>query len=1098
MRQISRFLLVCASLLATACPVRSETLRNPASLEEQFKGVNPEFLAAEARRRGDPRRGALVFHKSAAACVNCHGSGDSATPLGPDLATLGDVTDVHVIESLLYPSKSIRKGYETYAVLTAAGKVLVGLKAAEDDRSITLRLASDLTHETKVDKDDIEAIKSNAKSLMPEGLVASLPDQRDFLDLACYVMEVAGSGPDRATELQPSPQQLAVEDDSVNLDHAGIISKLKSRDFDTGKGIYHGYCFNCHGNDGNTPSLPTARAFGKEPLKFGSDPYRMFMTLTTGNGLMAPMSHLTPKERYQVVHYIREEFMNPDNPDYFKVDAPYLKGLPEGTEDGTAVENVQRDFGPALASQLQREFSSVLTVKLGDVTVSYDLHSMDQADIWRDGFLDLSNTQHVRGRGEGTANPEGTPLPGLGGWAWGHDGSLDYSRADLLPRGPMPPKWMDYHGHHLHGDELLLSYEIDGREILDLPRRGTLEDSVRHALQIGPGKGLVLSAAAASEDEPRQRRVVLLDQAVSAANNPATRRGNASEGVAVCGIGDGDHLRTFTAAGVWGDIDGLTWNVDRKNRLVLSIPPDNATRQIEILCVAGNGPDELSSLKNHIAQLQHQHEPVDFESLTGGGPLLWPDVLTTVGYPGLEQGAYALDTLTIPDSTPWNTWFRTSALDFFPDGRMVLATHGGDIWVVSGIDTQLMDLKWKRFAAGLYEPFGVKVAGGHVFVTCKDRLTKLHDVDGNGEADFYESFSADQDVSVNFHAFNFDLQTDDQGNLYYAKSGHGSDSSIPGAVIKVSADGKHRELYCTGFRTPNGMGSLPDGRVTASDNQGQWTPASKVSLLRPGGFYGWVGTYSIPGMWAPGGGSIDLDKVVPPETFDPPLVWMPQEFDNSSGGQIWAGDERWGPLSGRLLHTSFGKGWMFYMMIQDLSDTSQAAIVKLPFDFATGIMRGAVNPADGQVYATGLQGWNGGGRPGLLDKGVQRLRYTGRPHRMVSDCKVENDGLRLQFNFPLDPDAATDMESYDVTHWNYHWRRDYGSDQYSPKSDKPGIEKLNIVSVSLGADGKSVKLNVPDIKPVNQVHLLINLETKSGEPFEEEIYWTINRVPSRD
>ena len=124
----------------------------------------------------------------------------------------------------------------------------------------------------------------------------------------------------------------------------------------------------------------------------------------------------------------------------------------------------------------------------------------------------------------------------------------------------------------------------------------------------------------------------------------------------------------------------------------------------------------------------------------------------------------------------------------------------------------------------------------------------------DGEADFYESFSADTDVSVNFHAFNFDLQTDNEGNFYYAKSGHGGDSEIPGAVIKVSKDGKQREVYCTGFRTPNGMGMLPDGRPLASDNQGQWMPASKINLLTPDGFYGWVQTYSIPGMWEPGGG----------------------------------------------------------------------------------------------------------------------------------------------------------------------------------------------------------------------------------------------------
>ena len=233
-------------------PARGETLRHPATLEQQLKAVDASALARDARRRGDARRGAVVFYRSAAACVNCHAAGSDASPLGPDLAKLGEVTDVHVIESLLHPSKKIREGYQTYSVLTEDGNVLVGLKANEDESSLTLRLASDLTNDTKIDKDQIAAIKPNAKSLMPEGLVASLPDQRDFLDLAAYVMEVAGGGPQRAAVLKPSPEQLAIKDDSVNLDHAGIIKKLRSRDFEAGKGIYHGYCFNCHGNDGNT------------------------------------------------------------------------------------------------------------------------------------------------------------------------------------------------------------------------------------------------------------------------------------------------------------------------------------------------------------------------------------------------------------------------------------------------------------------------------------------------------------------------------------------------------------------------------------------------------------------------------------------------------------------------------------------------------------------------------------------------------------------------------------------------------------------------------------------------------------------------------
>ena len=34
-----------------------------------LKAADVKLLAREARRRGDPKRGALVFHKSTAACI---------------------------------------------------------------------------------------------------------------------------------------------------------------------------------------------------------------------------------------------------------------------------------------------------------------------------------------------------------------------------------------------------------------------------------------------------------------------------------------------------------------------------------------------------------------------------------------------------------------------------------------------------------------------------------------------------------------------------------------------------------------------------------------------------------------------------------------------------------------------------------------------------------------------------------------------------------------------------------------------------------------------------------------------------------------------
>ncbi|GIT05618.1 MAG: hypothetical protein CM1200mP29_10290 [Verrucomicrobiota bacterium] len=53
--------------------------------------------------------------------------------------------------------------------------------------------------------------------------------------------------------------------------------------------------------------------------------------------------------------------------------------------------------------------------------------------------------------------------------------------------------------------------------------------------------------------------------------------------------------------------------------------------------------------------------------------------------------------------------------------------------------------KWKRFAAGMYEPFGLQVLEAKC-MSPEGSPYRLHDFNNDGEADFYESFSADTDV----------------------------------------------------------------------------------------------------------------------------------------------------------------------------------------------------------------------------------------------------------------------------------------------------------------------------------------------------------------
>jgi putative heme-binding domain-containing protein len=1077
------------------------TIRGSFSVADDAKKLEPmdaATVAAQARLRGDPKRGALIFYTSAAACVNCHARGKDASPLGPDLTTIArDATDQYIVESILEPSKAIRKGFETVSVVTIEGEVKSGLVAADTKEHLTLRDAANLEQEIQIAKSAIGEIVVSKSSMMPNGLVASLDRERDLYDLVRYVTEVARGGERRAAELQPDPQDLIVRDDLANLDHAGILRSLRSGDFDAGKRIYLAHCKDCHGTDGNTPSLPTARAFGKQPLKYGADPYKMLLTLTNGAGLMTPVQYLSPKERYQVVHYIREAFMKPSNPAYREVDEGYLDSLPKGTSDGAFVHSTKdRDYGPVLGSQIGSDVNNALTFRLPDnVTVSYDLHRMRLVGAWTDGFLDLSQTQHYRQRGERMPQIDGERIPGLSDWQWAFDDSFEIPRDAKLLRGPVRADWLQYYGHYLHGDRTVLSFGIHGRKILETVHTSRTDDrlTLHHTLRINAGAHpLKLCVARLDGGEGP---VGLMGTENS---NIAGRSGPATNHVAVVSgkvdarssrpkkANQPEPSRAIVAASVTGDTDGTTWEIDDSGRIVLSIPRDDRPRVMGVLrsTTADASLDAIHRAQRSVAN----EELVDPLVLTRGGPPRWPQTIEGRGKLGEPVNGYALDTIPLPSENPWNAWLRTSALDFFDDGRAVVTTYGGDVYVVSGIDRELDRVVWKRFAAGLFEPFGVRVVNGTVHVTCRDGLKRLHDTNDDGEADFVEAFWIDDDVSCHFHAFNFDLQTDSEGNFYFAKCGRGSHHHRPGTVMRIPPEGGRAEILSWGLRVPNGMGKLNDDRFTVSDNQGHSIPAGKISLVRPGSFMGNMPYNDEQRTWTlqRHGGKL-------PETFDEPIIWTPQELDNSGGSQVWVDDRRFGPLAGRLIHSSFGKGWLYYLSLQEVKDKMQAAIIALPHQWDAGVMRLRVNPADGQLYGTGMSGWDD--FRGVKDGCLQRLRYTGGPVKMVDSVRVVPNGLELSFNFIIDSKTACDPHAWRGEMWDYLWSQRYGSDQYSVlKPGEKGVDGLSIKSVGL-INENTVRLNIPNLHVCDQVSLKMNFQDARGETFVEHVYLTIHAIP---
>lgn len=886
-----------------------------------------------------------------------------------------------------------------------------------------------------------------------------------------------------------------------NADHAGLIAHWDEQSQERGRRIYQIACAPCHGIDGVKTINPQARPFAVEKFQNGSDPFSMFKTVTRGYKNMPSQTWMTPAQRYDVIQYIRETFVKKLNPSqYFKVDQAYLDSLPRYDPGlARAADGEKRppcDFGPALESAFGTNVTDALTIRLNnDVTLSYDLHRMRVAGAWRGGFLDLSRTGFALQRGEGRPQPNGKPLPGRQEWSWAFDGTFDYPTNELLPRGPLPARWMKYQGHYASDRRVVLSYLIEGRQVLESPDAQTNSDGVVivHTLRIEAGStAMRLCVGRLESGRATSQGIVATGQ-----TGPTGASGPVEEHEVVASDG-----QEVVAAGASGETQGLTWDGDNQGRVALDIPAGNKPRVVRVYCWSGKRSAELAEFAR-FGQflLEAEREAVtDPAALTHGGARLWPMVIPERGVLGREPGAYALDTIPVPFDNPYGAWLRTSALAFFPDGRAVVTTYTGDVWIVSGLDKSLQSPTWSRFASGLYEPFGAQVIDGLIYVTCHNGIVRLHDLNHDGEADFYETFYADTDVSTFFHSFNFDLQVDSQGHLYYAKTGEYTDYKLPGAILEIAPDGSKAQVYCTGFRVPNGMGMLPDGRLTISDNQGDWMPASKINIVRRGGFYGYVQNLAGAGAygdhWSPDGGRIDIRAVKPPATFDQPIIWMPQEFDNSSSAQLWVADQRFGPLSGRLLHCSFGKGWVYYLMTQDFGAASQAAIVALPFQFDAGLMRLRLNPADGQVYAVGLSGWQGpdGGKDGCL----QRLRYTGKPIKLLDDVKVQRDALSLRFNFPLDPAAAANPENYHLEQWNYLWSSAYGSDQYSVEHPgQKGHDKLNITRVDLANDHRGVVLRIPGLRPVNQIELRLSLTAADGNPWKQLAYLTINALPNQ-
>ena len=734
------------------------------------------------------------------------------------------------------------------------------------------------------------------------------------------------------------------------------------------------------------------------------------------------------------------------------------------------------DYGPCLATSLECFTPDNVALKgravfLGDdAGVIFDTELLRVATAWAGGQLELRGTPFDGGHGPipRTRGREVLSTPVAPGWA--KDGSFDDPRE--IPFGTLPKDHGRFLGLYYHGDDVVLRYDVGGREV----HEGFEPLRAGNDVTIGLYRNLLVGPGAA-------RTAVLADLPADGAIEVDASGGGLPLEVVRWKAREGGedapaHITTFLVLA--GDAklarDG--------GRVHLEIGASEQAQDVRVAMwttTEGDGIDEIAL----------DGETVDLAAMTKGGARRYPETLKTEGSMGTGDGAFVVDTITVPSSNPWNSRLRFGAFDFVDADTAALSTWNGDVWLVSGLASEgLGELTWSRFCTGLHDPLGLKVVDGVIYTHGRDGIYRLHDQNGDGECDYVETFNNDVMITKGFHEFAFDLQTDAEGNFYFAKGGpvnpggRGFQQIVPhhGCVVKVSKDGSTLEVVATGVRAPNGIGVSPTGVITSGDNQGTWMPACRLNTTQNGTFWGCT----------------DLAQTDPrPTTYDEPICWMPMSVDNSSGGQVWVPEGTWGPLAGSLLHQSYGQCNVYLVLQQEQAGRVQGGVVRIPADFASSQMRGRFH--GDALYTVGFKGWQ---TRAAQDTAFQRVRMQDAPLRMPVGMEVGDGKIQLTFSDVLDPETANDPESYEIEIWNYLWCEAYGSPEYKPSEPEKKVREgeknrdvLTVTGATLGADGKTVTLTVDGLQKVMQTRIAYSVDSADGKIVEGEIHGTIHFLP---
>ena len=199
--------------------------------------------------------------------------------------------------------------------------------------------------------------------------------------------------------------------------------------------------------------------------------------------------------------------------------------------------------------------------------------------------------------------------------------------------------------------------------------------------------------------------------------------------------------------------------------------------------------------------------------------------------PPSESDFYEIVTIEIPEGIV----LEVSGIAILPDGRPMVATRRGEVYLLDDAYDPEGRAEFKRIAEGLQEPLGLLVHEGWTYVGQRGELSRMRDVDGDERIDEIETICDVWRVSGNYHEYLFGPRLGPDGNLWITTNKPFGGEPFGkahwrGFALRITPEGKMLPTCC-GLRSPAGLETSPWGDVFYTDNQGEWCGASKLSHL---------------------------------------------------------------------------------------------------------------------------------------------------------------------------------------------------------------------------------------------------------------------------